>query len=64
LEKVFTNQNGRKKMKEKIESNNPQVYIPKNEVIMEYSNCDIVELLRKYKDDPVAIMFIANMLEA
>jgi hypothetical protein len=44
-----------------------QIYIPTNNVISEgdifLSINEIVDLLRKYKNNPKAIQFIADMLE-
>lgn len=44
-----------------------RIYIPENEIIEEigyYYNINaIVYLLRKYKNNPEAIQFIADMLE-
>jgi hypothetical protein len=43
------------------------LYIPDNEVIEEqeiYLNySDLIRLLKKYKNNPVAIQFIAEMME-
>lgn len=42
------------------------IFIPENEVIPEngyFSHSQIVNLLRKYKENPEAIQFIADMLE-
>lgn len=43
-----------------------KTFIPQNEVIAEFGEMSmnqIVELLRKYKESPDAIQFIADMLE-
>ena len=44
-----------------------RIYIPENEIIEEmgyYYDVDaIVDLLRKYKNNPEAIQFIADMME-
>jgi hypothetical protein len=42
------------------------IYIPKNDTIKEhgyFSTNKIVELLRKYKDNPKIVQFIADMME-
>lgn len=42
------------------------IIIPKNEVIPESGDMtinEVVELLRKYKDNPEAVQFIADMME-
>lgn len=44
----------------------PNFYIPKNNVVTEWEYLtlnQIVDLLRKYRDNPEAIQFIADMLE-
>jgi hypothetical protein len=43
-----------------------EIFIPKNKVIKEngeFTINEIVDLLRKYKHNPEAIQFIADMLE-
>lgn len=42
------------------------IYIPKNGIISEFGNFspnDFAYLLRKYKNDPDAIQFLADMME-
>lgn len=41
----------------------PVVLLPKNDVLPHEGTCNLVNLLRTYKDCPEAIQFIADMLE-
>jgi hypothetical protein len=49
-----------------VSSEKMEIFIPKNKVIKEngeFTINKIVDLLRKYKHNPEAIQFIADMLE-
>jgi hypothetical protein len=44
----------------------PSLYIPQNTIIKEhgyFGNNQLVQLIRKYKQHPEAIQFIADMME-
>jgi hypothetical protein len=53
-------------MNKKISKEPYEIYIPSNDVIEEHgylTHKELVDLLRRHKDNPNAIQFIADMME-